>query len=149
MLWQNFLLAFDSEICSSIKSFDFSQKETGYSQFFYIWEVCFCTARGSRPHIFYKKDVLKLLAIFVLESICVEGFFKIQFQTVLFGTPLGNRLCTIKNIRNILGTISKGYVFWRPITLLTALLKINRTEGSHVKILTNLTRNHLQWSLFQ
>ena len=62
---------------------------------------------------------------------------------------MGNRLCTIKNVGNILGTISKCYVFWRPITLLTVLLKINRTEGgSHVKILTILTRNHLQWSLF-
>ena len=76
---------------------------------------------------------------FYCGSICVEDFFKIRFQALLFRTPSGNRLCTIKNVRNIIGTISNCYVFWRPINL----VKINRTErGSHVKILANLTRSH-------
>ena len=108
----------------------------------HLRELSFCTGRGSRLHIFYKKDVLELLALFVWKYVCSRLFKN-------FLTPLGNRLCTFKNVRNILGTITKCYVFWRPITLLTVLLKINRTEGgSHVKILTILSRNHLQWSLF-
>ena len=71
--------------------------------------VCFCT--DSLPLIFYKKDGLEFWH-FSSRSICVEDFFKIRFQAVgLFRTPSGNRLCTIKNVTNIPGTVSRSSLY--------------------------------------
>lgn len=114
------------------------EKRQGTYNSFALQRGIFCIARVSR-HISSIKKMFWSFCHFSSGSICVEDFFKIRFRTLLFRTPSGNRFCTIKNVRNILGTISKCYVFWKPVTL----LKINRTErGSHGRILANLTRSN-------
>ena len=144
MLWQNFLLAFDSEICSSIKSFDFSQKEKGYSQFFYICERYAFVLPEVAVRISSTKKMFWNFWQFSCWRVSVlKAFLKYSFR-LCFSEHLWAIGSVLLRMLNILGTISKCYVFWRPIALLTVLLKINRTEkGSHVKISTNLTRNHL------
>ena len=143
MLWQNFLLAFDSEICSSIKGFDFSQRETGYSQFFYSCERYAFLLPEVAVRISLQKRCFETFGNFHVEVSVLKAFLKYSFR-LCFSEHLWAIGSVLLRMLNILGTISKRYVFWRPIALLTVLLKINRTEkGSHVKISTNLTRNHL------
>ena len=65
-------------------------------------------------HISSIKKMVWNFWLFSSGSICVEDFFKIRFQAVeLFRTPSGNRFCTIKNVTDIPGTVSRSSLYWK------------------------------------